>query len=73
MFGKVIGSLSVSKLNKAQWISVVKNALIAGGSAFLGVWQQSNYSLSKVVVVAGITAAVAAVVKFIEKAFTPTV
>lgn len=63
--------MSVSKLSKAQWVSVVKNALIAGLTAFVATVQVTG--LNKAGAISGLSAALTAVVKFVEKLLTPTV
>lgn len=61
--------MKLSPITKAQAISIVKNAAIAGLSAFAVSIQLSN-DVSKPAVVSAAVAAIAAVVKTVEKAFT---
>jgi hypothetical protein len=61
----------ISNLDKAQWISVVKNAVIAGVAAFAVSLQLSGDINNQTLVVAAVAGATAAI-KFVEKLFTPT-
>ena len=60
--------MKISPITKDQWISVVKNALIAGVTAFLATVQVVGVNKSGAV--AGLSAALAAIVKIVEKALT---
>jgi hypothetical protein len=60
-------SLTLSPLTRAQWVSVLKNALISGLAAFVTAWSASNYSTDKSVLVASATAGLTAIIKVIEK------
>lgn len=61
--------LALSPITKSQVISIVKNAVIAGVSAF-AVALQASGDVSKPALIAAATAFVTAVVKTVEKAFT---
>ncbi len=61
--------MKMSLITRAQWVSVIKNALIAGAAAFVAALQ-INPNADKAVLIAALSAAVAAAVKVIEKAFT---
>ena len=63
--------LKLSPITKGQWISVAKNAIIAGLASFLIVWQSQSNPFGKDALVAGGIALVTAIIKTIEKAFTP--
>lgn len=63
--------MSISPITKEQWISVVKNAVIAGLVSFAYTLQVSGLTKPGIVS-AGIAAGVA-IVKVIEKLFTPAV
>mgnify|MGYP006935522770 CR=1 FL=1 len=60
---------TISPITKTQWISVAKNAVIAGVSAF-AVSLQASGDVSKPVLISAAVAFVTAAVKTIEKAFT---
>ena len=62
----------LSKITKSQWVSVLKNSLIAGLVAF-GVSLQLSGDVTKPALVTALIAAGVAVVKVVEKAFTPAV
>ena len=61
--------LKVSKITKEQVVSIVKNSVIAGVSAF-AVSLQASGDVSKPALIAGLTAFVTACLKTVEKAFT---
>jgi len=61
--------MSITALTKDQWISVVKNAVIAGAVAFLLSLQYSP-SLDKDSLYSATIAAGVAIVKIVEKLFT---
>lgn len=61
--------MSISVITKEQWVSVVKNAIIAGVATF-GVALQASGEVSRTAVYSAIVAGVAAVIKIVEKAFT---
>ena len=61
-------SLSISPITGTQWKSVVKNTLIAAVTAFLATIQVVG--LNKAGAVAGLSAAGAAILKIVEKAFS---
>ena len=65
-------SVSVSNLSKDQWVSVVKNAVIAGVVAFCTVVGASGNINQDVLSSAAVAAGVAAV-KIVEKLLTPVV
>ena len=61
--------MKLSPITKEQWVSVVKNAIIAG-VASLGAALQQSGDLNKATLTAAIVAAGAAIIKVVEKAFT---
>lgn len=61
--------MSLSVITKEQWVSVVKNAIIAGVAAF-GVAFQANGDVSRTAFYSAVVAGVTAVIKVVEKAFT---
>lgn len=63
-------NLTLSPLNRGQWFSVLKNALIAGVSAGIVAWQASAYATDKTSLVAVATAGLTAILKVIEKLFS---
>jgi hypothetical protein len=65
--------MSITALDKAQWISVVKTTLYSGASAAFAVFVANHYQFNKTVLAAAAAAALAAAIKTVEKAFTPTV
>jgi hypothetical protein len=58
----------LSPITKAQIISIVKNSVIAGLAAFVATVQVSG--LTKAGAISGLSVALAAIVKTVEKAFT---
>ena len=60
--------MKLSKLNKDQWKSVVINALLAGVATFVATLQ--TVGTNKAGATAGLSAALMAVVKVIQKAFS---
>lgn len=63
--------MSVSFLDKSQWKSVAKNAVLAGVSGFTVFWAASGYSLDKAALKGAVVAGAMALVKFVEKLLTP--
>lgn len=61
--------MTLSPITKEQVISIVKNSVIAGLAAFAVSLQQSG-DVTKPALIAGLTAAVTAIVKTVEKAFS---
>lgn len=61
--------MNITPLTRNQWISVVKNAIIAGVAAF-GVALQASGEVSRTAVYSAIVAGAAAVIKIVEKAFS---
>lgn len=61
--------MNITPLTRNQWISVVKNAIIAGVAAF-GVALQASGEVSRTAVYSAIVASVAAAIKIVEKAFS---
>lgn len=61
--------MNITPLTRNQWISVVKNAIIAGVAAF-GVALQASGEVSRTAVYSAIVAGVAAAIKIVEKAFS---
>lgn len=61
--------MKLSPITKDQWISVVKNSLLAGLAAFFVALQASG-TLDKKAYLAAATAAGMAVFKVVEKAFS---
>jgi hypothetical protein len=60
--------MKLSPITGRQWVSIVKNALLAGASAFVVAVQSSG--ISKPALAAAAVAGVTAALKFVEKAFT---
>jgi len=61
--------MRISPISKQQWISIIKNSVIAGLAAFATSLQFSN-DISKPAVITASVAALTAIAKTIEKAFT---
>ena len=60
----------LSPITKEQWVSVVKNSVLAGVAAFVATWVVTADPFSKAGVFAAVSAAGMAVFKTVEKAFT---
>lgn len=60
--------MAISPITKSQWVSVVKNAVIAGVAAF-AVALQASGEVSRTAVYSAIVAGVTAVIKIVEKSF----
>lgn len=60
--------MKLSTISREQWVSVVKNAVIAGVAAF-GVALQASGEVSRTAVYSAIVAGVTAVIKIVEKSF----
>lgn len=60
--------MTISPITKAQWVSVVRNTLIAAVSAFVATVQVVG--LNKAGYTAGLSAALAAALKIVQKLFS---
>lgn len=61
--------MKITPITKDQWVSVVKNAVVAGVSTFVVALQASG-DVSRTAFYSAAVAAVAAAIKVVEKSFT---
>lgn len=61
--------MSITPISKDQWVSVVKNAIIAGAAAFVTALQATG-DVSRTALYSACATAVAAAIKVVEKSFT---